>query len=146
MPRRAAPADLDALLPLVRAFCAADGHEFDSERVVAALGPLLRDDSLGRVWVIDDGAGGLSGYAVLTWGWSLESGGREALLDEIFVLEQGRGSGSDLLDHVLQGARAGGAAAVFLETESPNHRVRSFYARHGFGVEDSVWMRRDLRP
>lgn len=25
------------------------------------------------------------GYAIVTWGYSLESGGREALLDEIYL-------------------------------------------------------------
>lgn len=141
--RRAVEADLDQLLVLVEAFCAADQHPFDRERVTPALAPLLQDDSLGVVHVLElDGL--LEGYGVLTWGWSLESGGRESLIDELYVREQGQGRGSALLTALLDAARAHGARAVFLETESHNARVREFYARHGFGVEPSTWMSRSL--
>ncbi|GAA2338481.1 GNAT family N-acetyltransferase [Dactylosporangium salmoneum] len=139
---RAQPADLPAVLPLVEEFCAADRHEFDEARVTRALGPLLASDEHGQVWLI--GAPRPSGYAVLTWGWSLESGGREALLDEIYVRERGRGLGAALLDRVVAAAAEAGASAMFLETEAHNARVRAFYARHGFDAEESIWMSRVL--
>jgi GNAT superfamily N-acetyltransferase len=141
--RRADPADLDALLPLVAEFCAIDGHEFAPARVGSALRPLLADDGLGQVWVLADD-GGLGGYAVVTWGWSLEAGGREALLDELYVRERNQGAGSLLLEAAAVGSRAAGASRLFLETESANAAVRRFYARHGFAAEDSVWMQRPL--
>ncbi|WP_433618039.1 GNAT family N-acetyltransferase [Dactylosporangium sp. CA-139114] len=138
---RAEPADLPAILPLVREFCAEDGHEFDEARITRALTALLRDDEHGQVWL----AGAAAGYAVVTWGWSLESGGREALLDEIYVRERGNGTGAHLLRRVVAAAAEAGAAVMFLETEAHNERVRGFYARHGFAAEDSVWMSRALR-
>ena len=141
--RRADPADLDALLPLVAEFCAIDGHEFAPARVGSALRPLLADDGLGQVWVLADD-GGLGGYAVVTWGWSLEAGGREALLDELYVRERNQGAGALLLEAAAVGSRAAGASRLFLETESANAAVRRFYARHGFAAEDSVWMQRPL--
>ena len=84
------------------------------------------------------------GYAVLTWSYSLESGGRDCILDEIYLRERGSGYGSRLLTSVLDAARAAGARALFLETEAHNTRVRGFYARHGLAVEDSVWMATSL--
>jgi GNAT superfamily N-acetyltransferase len=141
--RRADPADLDALLPLVAEFCAVDGHEFAPARVGSALRPLLADDGLGQVWVLADD-GGLGGYAVVTWGWSLEAGGREALLDELYVRERNQGAGALLLEAAAVGSRAAGASRLFLETESANAAVRRFYARHGFAAENSVWMQRPL--
>ncbi|MEV8514576.1 GNAT family N-acetyltransferase [Dactylosporangium sp. NPDC051484] len=135
---RAVPDDLDALLSLVREFCEFDGHDFDAERVTRALRPLLAGDEHGQVWLADGGAP--VGYAVVTWGWSLESGGREALLDEIYVRERGRGVGSELLRRAVAAAAEAGAATMFLETEARNERVRTFYARHGFEAEDSIWM------
>ena len=141
--RRAEPADLDALLPLVAEFCAIDGHEFAPARVGSALRPLLADDGLGQVWVLADD-GGLGGYAVVTWGWSLEAGGREALLDELYVRERNQGAGALLLEAAAVGSRAAGASRLFLETESANAAVRRFYARHGFAAEESVWMQRPL--
>jgi GNAT superfamily N-acetyltransferase len=141
--RRATDADVSALLPLIEAFCRADGHPYDGQSVLAALQPLLGDARLGRV-LLAEHAGRAVGYAVLTWGWSLESGGREALLDEIFAAEPGRGTGSALLAAAVREAREADARALFLETETGNSRARAFYAGHGFATEDSVWMRLPL--
>ncbi|MFI5914863.1 GNAT family N-acetyltransferase [Dactylosporangium sp. NPDC051541] len=143
---RAQPADLAAILPLVEEFCAADGHPYDAVRVTRALTPLLAGDEHGQVWLVAPAAAGTgaAGYAVVTWGWSLESGGREALLDEIYVRERGAGTGAALLRRVLAAAAGAGAAVMFLETEARNERVRGFYARHGFAADDSVWMSRAL--
>jgi ribosomal protein S18 acetylase RimI-like enzyme len=33
---------------------------------------------------------------------------------------------------------------MFVETEAANTRVRDFYRRHGFEVEESIWMSRDV--
>ena len=51
----------------------------------------------------------------------------EGVLDEIYVTDRGGGTGTALIEHLLADARARGLAAVFLETESPNERVRAFY-------------------
>ena len=88
---RAGVADEVVLLPLVREFYAVDRHAFELERVLAGLRPLLVDDRHGQVWLIREPGGDVGGYAVVTWGWSLESGGRECLLDEIYVRTPGPG-------------------------------------------------------
>jgi GNAT superfamily N-acetyltransferase len=137
--RRAGMPDRDELMPLIREFYAVDRHEFDPDRVARGLDPLLADDTHGQVWLAGDG-----GYAVVTWGWSLESGGREALLDEIYVRDRGRGVGRELLSHAMAAAAKAGATRMFLETEAHNERVRAFYASLGFAHEDSTWMSADL--
>ena len=129
-------------MPLMQEFYEIDGHTFYEVTVRSALGPLLRDDSLGQVWLIGDDD---SGYAVVTWGYSLESGGRDALLDEFYVRRRNEGWGGAALEAILAAADAAGASRLFLETEAPNDAVRRFYRRHGFAPEPSVWMRRDLR-
>jgi ribosomal protein S18 acetylase RimI-like enzyme len=134
--RRAGRGDLDRLVDLHREFCAVDAHPFDAARARRAFGPLLDDDTHGIVWIVDAPAS----YAVLTWGWSIEAGGAEAVLDEIFVSERNSGVGSSLLLHVLADGRRRGLARIFLETEAPNDRVRGFYERHGFRTDDSIWM------
>lgn len=120
-----------------------DGHPFDRDRVTSALEPLLADDSLGEVWVVS-GERGLEGYAVVTWRYSIESGGRDALLDEMYVSEPGSGTGSTLIEAVISAMRNRGLTRVFLETEIGNAAARRFYSRHGFSVEDSVWMSLEL--
>lgn len=137
--RRAVPTDLPALLPLVREFYEVDGHVYDEDVVTSALEPLLRDDRFGQVWLFE------TGYVVLTWGYSLESGGRDALLDEFFVRDRGGGVGGAVVAALVERARAAGARKVFLETEDRNEAARRFYRRHGFADEASTWLSRELR-
>jgi GNAT superfamily N-acetyltransferase len=138
--RRAVPSDLDTLVDLHRAFCDVDGHPFDMQRARAAFGPLLDDDTYGAVWIVDTPRA----YAVVTWGWSIEAGGAEAVLDELFAAQRGEGVGSALVRRVLADGRRRGLARIFLETEAHNERVRGFYERHGFGVDDSIWLSHDF--
>ncbi|MBL7496371.1 N-acetyltransferase [Frankia sp. CNm7] len=161
--RRARPDDLADLLELTREFNAVDGHDHDDARVAHALGPLLEGDEHGQVWLIEKAVGigeaveieeaegapaaagaGPLGYAVVCWGYSLESGGREALIDEFYVRDRGRGVGSAAMHELLDACRAAGALGVFLETEAPNESARRFYRRHGFQDEPSIWMSRGL--
>ncbi len=134
--RRAGPDDLDTLVELHREFCELDDHPFHRARARRAFTPLLGNDDHGVVWIIDEPGA----YAVLTWGWSIEAGGPEAVLDEIFVTSRGRGIGAQLIEHVLRDARHRNVARVLLETEAPNARVRTLYERHGFRADDSVWL------
>lgn len=141
--RAARAEDLGALLDLCRRYCEADGHQFDPDLAGPAFAGLLADDGPGFVLVAGDDHR-LLGYAVVTWGWSIESGGRDALLDEIYLDRRGQGIGSRLLEAALERARAGGARRVFLETEEANAGARRFYLRHGFTPEASIWLSRDL--
>ena len=138
--RRAGPGDLDALVELHQQFCAVDDHPFDLGRARTGFAPLPHDDTHGVVWLVD----APQAYAVLTWGWSIEAGGAEAVLDEIFVAERNTGVGSALLEHVLADGRRRGLARIFLETEAHNERVRRFYERHGFRTDDSIWLAHDF--
>ena len=134
--RRAVPSDLDTLVDLHAAFCDHDHHPFNADRARNAFAPLLDSDVHGAVWIIDSPGA----YAVLTWGWSIEAGGAEALLDEIFVTAGGTGIGSHLIDHVLADGRQRGLARIVLETERHNTDVRAFYLRRGFRTDDSIWL------
>ena len=134
--RRAGPNDIGELLELHRAFCAVDDHPFDPVRAEGAFAPLLDDDAHGVVWLVDDPPA----YAVLTWGWSIEAGGAEAVLDEVYSSQRGRGVGQGLIEHLIADARQRGIVRIFLETERHNDRARELYRRHGFVVDDSIWM------
>jgi GNAT superfamily N-acetyltransferase len=141
--RRGSPADLEEVLALAEQYCAADRHPWDPAKARAGIAPLLRDDSRGVVWIVDEGDGP-AGYAVVTWSWSVESGGLDALLDEVFVSSRGKGLGSRLIGHLVDDCRRRGIPRIFLETEAHNDRARRLYSRHGFDAEDSIWMVKDL--
>ena len=134
--RRAGPGDLDRLVELHREFSAVDAHSFDIGRATAAFAPLLDDDRRGVIWIVD----APPAYAVLTWGWSIEAGGAEAVLDEIFVSERDAGVGSSLIQHVPADGSTR-TARVLLETEAahllgaPVLRV----VRHSASTA-SIWM------
>lgn len=137
MLHRATLQDMPLLLELIQEFYALDGHEYVEARVRVSLPPLLESDDYGQVWKLGNPT---DGYVVLTWGYSLESGGREALIDEIYLRSRGSGFGSSALRAIIDECRRRGFQRMFLETESHNSRVRRFYAQAGFEEDDSVWM------
>jgi len=137
--RLAQPADRADVLGLMEDFCGVEGKRFDVAIARAGLDPLLESDRYGAVLVaVEDGV--VSAYAVVCWSWSVEIGGAEACLDEIFVANRGEGIGSRLIGAVRDLCRDYGMRRIFLETEAPNDAARRLYARHGFTAEDSVWM------
>ncbi len=140
---RARTAHIETLVELSKRYCELDRHVFDDARTRAGLGPLLESDRHGVVWLIGPETDP-AGYAVVTWGWSVEGGGPEALLDEIYVADRGHGLGSTAVSAILDECRTRGLSRVFLETESHNHRARAFYTRLGFVTEASVWMSKEL--
>ena len=140
--RRARIDDLSLLVELACLYSATSGDDSDPLRVERAFAPLLIDDTHGVVLVAEDDEG-VCAYAALTWGWSLEAGGAEALLDEFYVRDGGKGIGTSLLEAVMATASARGVARVFLETEAHNVQGRRFWMARGFQVEDSVWLQRE---
>lgn len=145
--RRATTDDLDILVVLGAEYAAADVHAFDPETARDGFAPLLVDDRFGIVLVAESGgAAGTEpvGYAVVTWGWSVEIGGLDVVLDEIYTRIQGAGIGTQLLHEIEATCRARGVKRIFLETERPNERARQLYARHGWVEDDSIWMSKEL--
>lgn len=141
--RPAVPDDLDTLVELAAEYCEADGHEFDAETVRAGFTPLLADDRHGIVHVAEvDGV--IDGYGVVTWGWSIEIGGLDVVLDEIYVRTKGRGLGTALLHHLEAECRDRGVKRIFLETELPNEAARRLYEREGYEADMSIWMSKEL--
>jgi GNAT superfamily N-acetyltransferase len=141
--RRAGPSDLATLLELVAEYCDVDAHTFDTATATAGVEPLLHDDRYGTIWMAHDDDRP-EGYAAVTWGWSLEIGGLDVVLDEIYVRHRGRGTGSRLLRALELDCRHRDAKRIFLETELPNDGARRLYARHGYTADTSIWTAKEL--
>lgn len=131
--RLATPEDAASVLELVRRYHAFEGIVFESGIVTKTLEPLLRQDEAGRIWLIELDQT-IIGYVALCFGYSIELGGRDAFVDEMFVIEEhrGRGIGRQVLEDVS--ARAGmlGAKALHLEVDRNNERARHLYRSLGF--------------
>ena len=144
--RRARPADLDALVPLMIAFNAAERVDWDPVASHDALAHLLASDATGAILVAErDGL--LAGYAVVTWGFDLEFAGRDAFLTEIFVepVHRRGGTARALLDGVMASARDAGAAALHLMVYPDNAPAIALYEGAGFARIPRVAMTRSLR-
>ena len=142
--RRAQLEDLDLVIEMNGEYCVAEGIDPDPIRARAGIAPLLIDDTHGSVHMILDPSGHEVGYAVLARSWSVEVGGAEVVLDELYVRRRGEGIGSRALNALATYCRSRGVKRIFLETELANHRARALYERHGFISQDSIWMSRDL--
>ena len=133
--------DVPALLPMIGALCELDGTPFDGRAVGRALTQILADESLGRVWLIQSG-GEAAGYLVLTFGFSLEFGGRDAFIDELYVREEfrGRGLGRRAIELGERACRERGVGALHLEVERANAGAQELYRRSGFRDHDRYLM------
>src|SRR5262245_52312059 len=114
--RRAVPADRPLLTAFMRALYAHDGLAYRPAAARAALDGLMRSPVRGEVYIVECG-GRPAGYAVLTFGWSLEYEGADAFIDEIFVdpSHRGRGLGRAAIEFLVRRCRARGVRALHLE-------------------------------
>ena len=85
--------DIEAILGPIQRLYEHDRIAFDKPAALAALHGLLNDPRHGVVWAIKEEEG-VIGYAVVTFGYSLEFRGVDAFLDELYVMESHRGRAS----------------------------------------------------
>ena len=118
---------------MMREYYAYDGHAFDEPRARIALLDFLREPSFGCAWLVCDRDIPV-GYIVLTFGYSLEYLGRDAFIDEFFLLPayRGRGWGRATLAFVEGYARAAGVRAIHLEVVRANTIAKKVYSRTGY--------------
>ncbi|MGE0485499.1 MAG: GNAT family N-acetyltransferase [Gammaproteobacteria bacterium] len=142
----ATPTDHATLLPLVRAYHAFEGIALDDDRRAAALARLLTSPQIGRAWLIRCGAGNV-GYCVVCRGFSLEFGGFDAFLDELFLLPawRGRGLGRQVLAALPAACSGLELRALHLEVARDNDAARRLYGTAGFRARERfVLMTREL--
>lgn len=127
------PNDLGSLLPLVEAFQIEASYATGDVALRDTLARLLREESAGRVLIAREGARAV-GYAALCFGYSIEFRGRDAFVDELYVIPEKRGAGLGraLLRALEIEARAGGARQLHLEVERHNDGARRLYVQEGF--------------
>ena len=139
--KRAEMSDLEILMEFIREFCEVDHHPFDDSSIRVALAKIVSDESLGRVWLIQHNNQAI-GYIVLTFGYSLEYRGREAVIDEIYIREghQGQGIGKRAIEFVEEVSPSLEIKVLHLEVERENIAAQHFYRKVGFEAQDSYLM------
>ena len=138
--------EAELLIDLAQAFHDEDGHSLTSDGE-AALRHIVAGEPMARCWLIRR-ANLVVGYLVLTLGYSVEHGGRDGFIDDLYVVLSARGSGigSAVLDFAVQAAQGLGIRTLHLEVDAGNERATSLYRSRGFAENGRRLMSLRLRP
>jgi ribosomal protein S18 acetylase RimI-like enzyme len=133
----ARPEDLDQVLTLVERFHNEFGLTLGDDARRAGVVPLLQGTPHGALYLIGPARAPV-GYIVITFGWSVEFGGMDAFVDELFVRPKvrGRGIATEVLATLPAALAKGGVTAMHLEVDRDNDTARRLYARAGFQARD----------
>lgn len=133
--------DLDRLDRMVAGYHAFEGIESDTDHRRAALEPLLEGSPHGAIWLIGPKMAPV-GYVAISFGWSIELGGLDGVLDEFWIREavRGRGMGGEALLALQKTLKAAGVVALSLEVAQSNETAARLYQRAGFQPRDYQFM------
>lgn len=142
----ASPEDLPRLLPLVAAFHEHQGFNTSPEHQHDAVLPLLEGIPHGAIWLIGPRRAPV-GYVAVSFGWSVQHGGMDAIVDEVFVRSavRKRGMGSDAINGLAKALKEGGIKALHLETDQNDETLTRFFQRCKFATREGyACMSREL--
>jgi GNAT superfamily N-acetyltransferase len=133
-------------MPLMRGYC--DFYEVnpsDEELLAFSRGLLASPELDGVQLLARDDKGRAIGFATILWTWSTLSASRIAVMNDLFVSPDGRGSGAAdaLIEACAERAREHGATSLEWQTARDNDRARKVYDRVGGRMSDR-WVDYDL--
>ena len=130
--RPAEPGDLSALLEMMKAFNETEGIAWVETRTSDAIEQLLENPELGFIVVAEHLH--VVAYAVVTFGFDLEFGGRDAFLTEIYVKPEARrvGIAVALLQQLEEKAKNQGVLALHLQVQPTNEAAYRLYEKMGY--------------
>ncbi len=133
----AKPDDLDRLTTLVAAFHAEQGIEQSDEARRAGLAPLLDGIPHGAAYLIGPARAPI-GYVIITFGWSVEFGGLDGIIDEIYLRPpvRKRGIATEVLISLPKALAEAGVKGLHLEVDRENETAQKLYARAGFRARE----------
>ena len=133
--------DAGALVPMIERYFAHDHIPFDPQTVHRGLAQLLDDPRLGRAWIFEE-EGVALGYAIVTFGFDLEMGGRFALLTDLYLepSRRGQGHGMQTLAELERRLVDLGVVTFELTVEQNNRHAQALYRKAGFSARDRIPM------
>ena len=145
MLREARPTEADILVRMIERYFAHDRIPFDEQTVHRGLAQLLADPRLGHAWIVEVGDA-VAGYAIVTFGFDLEMGGRFALLTDLYLdpAYRGQGRGMQVLAELERRLVALGVVTFELTVEQKNEHAQALYRKAGFSARDRFPMTRRI--
>ncbi len=127
-----APDALDRLEQMVAAFHDEMGMDSTPDARRASLLPLLEGSPYGAIYLIGPKNAPV-GYLVVTFSWSIEFSGLDAMLDELWIRPavRGRGMATEALSALITALKPTGVRAISLEAETGSPAA-ALYARLSF--------------
>jgi GNAT superfamily N-acetyltransferase len=144
----AGEADLDELLPLMRAYCDFYAVAPRDDALLAMSRALIADPEHEGVQLLARAPGGEAvGFATVFWTWSTTRAARIGVMNDLFVAPHARGAGAGRVGEALIAAcaercRAHGAVSLTWQTALDNARAQALYDR--MGARRSQWLDYDL--
>ncbi len=143
--KKAEISDIKIILVMMSEFYTHEKLDYNQSVLQSALEGLINNGSAGEVRVINYGSN-IAGYFVLTFTYSLEYGGKNALLDELYVREnfRGKGIGRQVLSFIEEFCREKSIHAIHLQVKKFNPLAKRLYTAVGFEEVDRVFMTKVL--
>jgi GNAT superfamily N-acetyltransferase len=138
--------DLGDLLPLMRAYCDFYGTApSDAELLALSRAAIADPEHEGVQLIARDPRGAAVGFASVFWSWDTTEAARIAIMNDLYVAPQARGTGlaDALIALCTERAAARGARRLEWETGPDNLRAQAVYDRVG-GVREP-WLVYTLR-
>ena len=137
--------DIDLLLDMISEFYKHEQIQFKKEILRSAIIDIIQNPFLGKIWLIKLDSE-VIGYFALTFIFSFEYGGRNALLDEFFIKDKyrRRGIGKHTLKFIEQQSRMNNIHAVHLQVNKFNPSAKKLYDLFGFKTVDRIFMKKDF--
>lgn len=128
---------LETLLPLVEAFHYEMALGTSAEQRHAGIAPLLEGGPLGAAYLLGPVRAPM-GYVVVTFGWSVEFGGMDCFLDEIYIRPtiRGRGIATEAINDLCKTLAQAEVRAMHLEVDRDDDRTQRLYTRARFKRRD----------
>ena len=137
----ATPDHLNGLLALVASYHAEAGIKSTDGSRRKGIVPLLDGIPYGCAYLIGPPRAPI-GYIVITFSWSVQFGGLDGIVDELYMRPgvRGRGIASEALNALPRALAGAGLRAVHLEVDKNNAAALKLYRRAGFVPRDAYMM------
>jgi len=132
-----APDDRDRLLNMVTQFHLEERLPTTDEERLAGIDALFSGELQAAAWLIGPKSSPV-GYIIVSFGFCMAIGGREAMIDEIWIRPsvRGRGMGSQCLAMILKELSQMDIKRVNLDVATDNPQAKALYEKLGFAPHE----------